>query len=513
MLSVQELQWKLEAVTKEKNQNHRQEKQGKRTELSMGCKAIACLVVLGVLSFASVTVAQLGAQDPGPRGGTVNAGQAVAGLSADEQRYFLNGQMRFLEIDSVKGGIPGEAGAGLGPGYNANQCASCHAQPGVGGSSPSKSAFPFIGQNPQVALATLDGAANAVPYFITEDGPVREARFKFSLNPDGSLSNTGDGGVHDIYTIQGRTDATNAMGVTGQAQTCVLAQPNFDQMSKLKNIIFRIPTPVFGAGLIENISEDTIEYNMNANAGAKQMLGIAGHANRNGNDGTISRFGWKAQNKSLAIFSGEAYNVEMGVTNELFPSERGYPPNPISPNCLFNPTPEDRTNFTDTGTDTAAVSSDVVMFAAFMRFLDQPAPACTGANCSPSIQNGKRIFVQVAQCALCHTPMLRTAESPSSPALSQINANLYSDLLVHHMGTNLEDDIPQGTAGADEFRTAPLWGVGQRVFFLHDGRSRDLLDAIRQHASPGSEANGVIRQFNRLGESDKQDLLNFLRSL
>jgi len=91
--------------------------------------------------------------------------------------------------------------------------------------------------------------------------------------------------------------------------------------------------------------------------------------------------------------------------------------------------------------------------------------------------------------------------------------NLFSDLLVHDMGVGLADGVSQGEAGPREFRSAPLWGVGQRLFFLHDGRTADLLRAIQQHASPGSEANGVISRFNNLRESDKQDLLNFLRSL
>ena len=94
--------------------------------------------------------------------------------------------------------------------------------------------------------------------------------------------------------------------------------------------------------------------------------------------------------------------------------------------------------------------------------------------------------------------------------------NLYSDLLVHNMGV-LGDGIPQGTAGANDFRTAPLWGVGQRIFFLHDGRTGDLLEAIRAHASGGadttSEAVQVINNFNSLSGSQKQDILNFLRSL
>src|SRR5437879_4771985 len=98
------------------------------------------------------------------------------------------------------------------------------------------------------------------------------------------------------------------------------------------------------------------------------------------------------------------------------------------------------------------------------------------------------------------------------PSLDQRDSNLCSDLLVHHMGTSLADGVSQGSAGLDEFRSAPLWGLGQRIFFLHDGRTTDLLDAIRQHASFGSEANGVIARFRALTESQKQDLLNFLRS-
>jgi CxxC motif-containing protein (DUF1111 family) len=90
---------------------------------------------------------------------------------------------------------------------------------------------------------------------------------------------------------------------------------------------------------------------------------------------------------------------------------------------------------------------------------------------------------------------------------------LFSDLVLHHMGTNLADGISQGNAGPDQFRTAPLWGLGQRVFFLHDGRASDLMQAIQAHASQGSEANTVIRIFNGLTASQRQDLLNFLRSL
>jgi CxxC motif-containing protein (DUF1111 family) len=153
-----------------------------------------------------------------------------------------------------------------------------------------------------------------------------------------------------------------------------------------------------------------------------------------------------------------------------------------------------------------------VAFADFMRLLDQPTPACTGSGCSPSIQNGRHLFTDVVKCAACHTTSMKTGTSYVT-ALSNIDANLFSDLLVHNMGSGLADGVSQGNAGPDEFRTAPLWGLGQRLFFLHDGRTSDLLKAIEAHSSPGSEANSVIRNFNSLSPTQQQDILNFLRSL
>ncbi len=456
--------------------------------------------------------AQFVARDPGPRGGPIGAGQPVQGLGDMQAEFFINGKQRFQEIDSVSGRLPGEPGRGLGPAFNANQCASCHSQPATGGSSPSRSAFPFIGPNPQIAIANLDGASNTIPSFLSEDGPVREARFKYFPGTSGALSNQRDGGVHDVFTVQGRVDATNVGGVTGHIQTCGMSQPDFQQMVELGNVSYRIPTPVFGAGLIENIAEATIEANMASDSSLKHALGISGHPNRNPNDGTIARFGWKAQNKSLQMFAGEAYSVEMGVSNETFPSERGYAPTAPPANCQFNATPEDATNMEQGLNSPSAVPSDVVQFGNYMRYLDQPTPACEGSACSGSIQNGRNLF-SATGCALCHTPTMKTSASYYGAALSNATAKLYSDLLLHHMGTGLADDIIQGNAGPDEFRTAPLWGLGQRVFFLHDGRTQNLVDAIRQHASSGSEANGVVSRYNGLSESEKQDLLNFLRSL
>jgi CxxC motif-containing protein (DUF1111 family) len=483
---------------------------GVLTRLVRKCEAVlirkyaVAAAFLFAVSFATVTLGQLSPHDPGVRGGTVDAGQPLdLSKTSGAPSFFADGLSRFAAVEVVSG-QPNNTG--LGPRFNTNQCSSCHAQPAIGGTSPSTSAFPNLGANPETLVYNLAGqtSQNTLPSFITPDGPVREARFKFFLNQDGSLSNTADGGVHDLFVISGRSDAG----------TCAIRQPDFAHNLALNNVIFRIPTPVFGAGLIENISDETIMANMEENERAKEALGISGHPNRDGNDGAIARFGWKAQNKSLEIFAGEAYNVEMGVTNELFQNERASPDEAqrggLPQACKINPTPEDGTNMT--ASPDSAVPSDVVQFAMFMRLLAPPTASTTNPGGATSIANGSQVFSAIG-CANCHTPALRTSPSAIMPSLGPGVAHVFSDLLVHHMGTNLADGVSQGAAGPDEFRSAPLWGLGQRIFFLHDGRTTDLVDAIKEHASSGSEANGVIQNFRRLSPQQQQDLLNFLRSL
>jgi CxxC motif-containing protein (DUF1111 family) len=452
-----------------------------------------------ILCLAVVSLSSLKLQsqnDPGPRSGPPDAGSFFPTLNPNEQNFFNQAQLRFQEVNSVLGLIAGEDSAGLGPTFNGNSCAQCHAQPTIGGTSPGLTSPQNSVQNPQIGLATLDGATNAVPPFITANGPVREARF--IKNANGTL----DGGVHDLYTITGRSDAVG----------CTLGQPDFATALSTNNVIFRIPTPLFGLGLVEATPDSALQANLASTQSARAALKIGGVFNTSGNDGTITRFGWKAQNKSLAIFAGEAYNVEQGVSNELFPNERS-----AVPGCVFNGSPEDATpllngnaSSSNVGTPIGTASemtSDAANFAAFIRL---SAPA-TPAPSTPSTQNGAALFNSIG-CALCHSPSLTTGPSIFT-GMSNVTFNPYSDFALHHMGVGLSDGIHQGGAGPDQFRTAPLWGLGQRLFFLHDGRTSDLIQAIHSHISSGSEAAGVIRKFGTLNATQVQDLLNFLRSL
>ena len=474
------------------------------------------LVVVLLLGSSAIASAQ---RDPGPRSGPSDAGGPIRGLSPEEEKLFWSSWERFKKIYSVTGSI--EKGVGLGPRFNGNGCAQCHAQPAAGGSSSSprsaqvrrlvmRDQYAILDSesNPQVLLASLDrapGGSQSIPSFIVVDGPIRVARF--IKKPDG----TPDGGVHEIYTIAGRVDARD----------CNLSQPNFDKEVANNNVVFRIPTPTFGAGLIEAVPDSALIANLNLTVVQRRALGIAGRFNRTANDGTISRFGWKAQNKSLLIFAAESQNVEMGVTNEAFPDKRDQ-----TPGCLFNALPEDRIKAQLPPNETygpSAFSSDAVSFATFMRLLAPP----TASTRTASESSGQVLFAQVG-CTLCHSADLETGESTFS-GMSHIKIHPYSDFALHHMGPDLADHISQGLASGDEFRTTPLWGLGQRLFFIHDGRTTDLQAAIQAHASSdshcrttfhftgdevcGSEANVVILRFNALSSTQKQDILNFLRSL
>jgi hypothetical protein len=170
------------------------------------------LIVLACITAISPSAAQ---KDPGPRRGPAGAGGPYPSLNSNEQTAFSNAKGSFMEVDSVSGTIAGERGTGLGPTFNGTSCGQCHAQPTVGGSSPGLSSPQNPIPNPQVALANLDGANNVIPSFITSDGPVRETRFIRVLNQRGTPP---DGGVHDLYTIAGRSDAPRMQSCPTQFQ-------------------------------------------------------------------------------------------------------------------------------------------------------------------------------------------------------------------------------------------------------------------------------------------------------
>jgi len=492
----------------------------------------ALVLLIGSTLLAQNNDSRSKAKDPGPRPNPASpVPSPVPHLNPNEAALFTESLLRVSELEGTCDTCAQQPqavppidpdpknpfspsklvnSAGMGPVFNADQCFICHSQPLIGGSSPAV--------NPASVIAHRLGGTNVVPPFEAPDGAFRETRFKF--NKDGSR----DGGVHSLFTVKGRSDAPD----------CKLDQPDFEAAVRDRNIAFRIPLQLFGLGLIESISDTAIRNNMNANAEQKRQLGIHGHPNMVPNNGTISRFGWKAQNGSITTFAGEAYNVEMGISNDIFPISRSEEP---GCNVAYEPFDIPRSE-PELYNNPLKIMPAWLMFTEFMRFVDAPQPAPS----TPSSEHGKQVFAEVG-CALCHTQSFHTLgmANPTRPseeigphvvALRGQTVNLFSDLLVHRMGATMADNVVQGAAGPDEFRTTPLWGLGQRLFFLHDGRTNDLMVAIQDHFSEegsdggdnpvkdeqsrkygDSEANAVVRRFYHLSEADKQSVLDFLRSL
>jgi CxxC motif-containing protein (DUF1111 family) len=462
---------------------------------------------------------------------------------------------------------------GLGPSFNALSCFACHSQPTIGGASPGLvkvngniqgtpepggGQFTNVTQNPEFIAASANGAINNLPCFIVplgvatngcgiplgdfptenfSNGPVEEVRFPNGLNSvvASDIDPVAPGAVANLYTFTGRSDE-NAPG-------CNIGQEPITQEIQAQNAIFRTPTPTYGLGFVENTPDLTLEQNSALNAVVKASLGItSGVFNRSGNDGTITRFGWKAQNKSLMMFAGEASNVEMGVTNELFPNERTTGSGAL---CTPNPQPEDEILLTATSPgDASQISSVLQNNAVFMR-LNAAASQCdfasgvTGgsANCNPlsvNAQNGRCFFGTSAPvtascqgitgglpnygigCVLCHSDTLTTGNS-NQAGLQNFTYHPFSDFALHSMGQD-GDGVMQGQAGPTQFRTAPLWGAGQRFFFMHDGRYFDLNNAVRGHCplpdtTSTNESCDVINAYRGLNQQQQTLILEFLRSL
>jgi CxxC motif-containing protein (DUF1111 family) len=471
---------------------------------------------------------------------------------------------------------PPQTIVGLGPSFNALSCFACHSEPTVGGASPGKvtvngntqettvaPGVPFlsVAQNPEFIAASANSATNTLPCFIgggsgtgpcgiplgdfpTEDfslGPVVEVRFPNGFTPPAgsNIDPVLAGAVANLFTFTGRTDE-NAPG-------CTIQQEPITAQIQGGNAIFRTPTPTFGLGFVENTSDLTLENNLALFASTKAGLQIHGTFNRSGNDQTITKFGWKAQNKSLMIFAGEASNVEMGVTNELFPNERT---TGSGSNCTPNELPEDEIlNTTTSPGDASQISSSSQNNAVFMRLNGAPAqcdftsgltgggvPVCkpltpggaalqgqcffgasssTGATFCATVTGG--LPVTGIGCVLCHSDRLTTSNAPQQ-GLANFTYAPYSDFALHNMGSD-GDGVMQGNAGPTQFRTAPLWGAGQRFFFMHDGRFIDLDHAIRGHCPNGdtpanNESCAVVQKYeNNLSPAQETLILDFLRSL
>jgi CxxC motif-containing protein (DUF1111 family) len=365
----------------------------------------------------------------------VAPGDPLSGTTPREFEEFRIGLEDFREIE--------EAAEGLGPLFNGTGCASCHNVPVIGGGSP---------------MTEMRAGARA---------------------PDGSFRVVGGTTLFQLFSIPDH-----------RCQSAVPAEADI--------VARRMSIPLFGAGLIEAIADETLlaledpfDRDRDGISGRAAVVSDVATGQRR-----VGRFGWKAQIATLLTFSGDAYTNEMGITNDLFPHEpHGGIPEEKMRECDRLRDPED---LVDPRTGKRAIDN----FEAFMKFL---APVARGPI-TDEVRAGEQAFTAIG-CTSCHVPALSTGANASA-ALNRRNVPLFSDLLLHDIGTG--DGIAQEAAQMEEIRTPALWGLRFRRPLLHDGSAMTPADAIRRHAG---EAAGVMEQYRRLTDQQRRALFAFLDSL
>ena len=371
------------------------------------------------------------------QGRAVRPGDPLPGLSTREFTEFRLGFDDFTEVETSE--------EGLGPAFNAASCAVCHSVPAIGGIS--------------AVLETRAATTDEAGAFQALDSSGETLMHLFSIPTHGCQPV-----IPDHATIIAR----------------------------------RAPIPVFGAGLVEAIDDETILRL--ADPIDRNGDGVFGRAAMVIDPGTglqrVGRFGWKAQHATLLAFAADAYRNEMGITNDLFPDEAVYGVSAEAMRrCDRLPDPEDRR-------EPATGRRGIDNFESFMKFL---APIERGAA-GDLEREGERVFERTG-CATCHVPALETGVN-ANPLFDRRVVRLFSDLLLHDIGTG--DGIQQGAAAANEIRTPALWGLRLRRPLLHDGSASTIPEAIERHRN---EADLARRGYAALSPGDRERLLAFLRSL
>jgi CxxC motif-containing protein (DUF1111 family) len=389
-------------------------------------------------------------------------------------------QVKFDEIEQISDG--------LGPLYNAQSCRECHQNPTSGGSSQ-----------------------------------VSELRVGHR-GPDGKFQNPEIPIARGAEIIKGRTLVNDRAICPNAAFPSTEIQERVPDSEKIRT--FRVSLNVLGDGFVEAVSDQTLvdlakdqcRKNRNKICGQVLYVPILEAPGQTG----VGRFGWKDQHASLLSFSGDAYLNEMGITNRLQPDE-------VTNLCNTANEPND--------TPCPDGLADIDRFARFIRATETPARDSQLGQ-TPKARLGADLFAKVG-CEICHVQTLTTASAGTKinggtftipSALGEKQFHPYGDFLLHDVGTgdgfviamtehygqkmykitwrNLS--ISEHNNAANKIRTAPLWGVRLHSRLMHDGASVTLLDAILRHKG---EAEQVADKFEKLKPSEKEALLEFLRSL
>ena len=494
--------------------------------LRQGCLALVSIAVLSACEKKQDDTGPLGttvnqdgkvaagttyqpADFTGPSGGSNTVNQADAGafnqpspaLTDMDVQFHTTGQNNFEQVFSLQQ---------LAPLWNNNKCSGCHVNGGRSplGSDPLVPQLLFRVSSPGIAD---DGGPNPVPGIGGQIQPFAIVNGTVAIGSEGLVSTT--------YAEQ--------LQAFADGQPYSLRTPTYTPTATLPPgtmISPRIGPQIAGLGLLEAVSEQDIVAL--ADPTDRDHDGITGHPNRVWDVATqqtvIGRFGWKANQPNLLQQAAAAFNGDLGITSPFFPLESNVPGggrNKKGPGIKLPSSglssitaaaamlKSSATSAAPTDIDTEALFST----AFYTGTLGVPATRNTG---DPQVATGQALFV-AAKCAVCHTPVLHT--NPLAPyGLGWQTIHPYTDLLLHDMGPGLSDNRPDFLATGSEWRTAPLWGLGlsattsNHTNYLHDGRARNVLEAVMWHGGEGSFSRNYVAQ---LSQADRNALVAFVKSL
>ena len=415
-------------------------------------------------------------------------GQPIPGLSASQQTQFFVGNS-FFNRNWVTAPASTQARDGLGPLYNARSCSACHRHDGRG--HP-----PRTPDEPMVSMLLR----LSIPGHNPQAGVVPEPRYGDQLNGL-AIPGVEPEGMATITYETAHGQFADGEPYQLRRPTYTITDLRYGPLHPAVRMSPRTAPFMIGLGLLEAIPDE--ELLALADPDDQDGDGISGRPNRvwdwTQQRQVIGRFGWKANQPTVAQQTAGAFLGDIGITSALFPHE----------NCTHVQT---TCNAAPTGgqPEIAPGLLDQVIF--YSRTLAVPARRDLG---DPTVQRGEQLFEQ-AQCGRCHISTLQTGPVDGLPTMSQQTIHPYTDLLLHDMGEALADHRPDFEATGREWRTPPLWGIGLvskvngHTYFLHDGRARNFTEAILWH---GGEAEAAREHFRQLSRADRQALVRFLNSL
>ncbi len=445
-----------------------------------------------------------GAATVRPRDNADAFSQSSANLSLEDEMRFKIGNGFFKRL-WVSAPASTQASDGLGPLFNARSCQRCHLKDGRG-------------HPPENEHGT------AVSMFLRLSIPPRDDKDRKLLNEHrvNVINEPTYGGQFQDFAIQGidpegkmRIDYTESTVTLADGTKVSLRHPsysvtglNYGPMHPDVMMSPRVAPQMIGLGLVEMIPADAILAH--ADPGDKDADGISGRANLVWDQQTgkvmIGRFGWKAGNPSIRQQSGGAFNGDIGISNPVAGQPYG--------DCTEKQTAcRNAPNGASDQYDNLEAPEDVLeLVTHYSRNLAVPARRDVD---NKTVLRGKQIFYE-SRCVSCHVPKYITRTDPDRPEHSHQLIWPYSDFLLHDMGDGLADNRPEGVADGKEWRTPPLWGIGMtrtvsgHTYFLHDGRARNLMEAIMWH---GGEAEAAKNAVAGLNKKDRDALIKFLESL